>query len=108
MGALKPGMTHAEAAGHLRQEVIGTLRHETGSLVDEAKFFGAVRAIMCDIDYVAALSAGWDGQDPRRISTNGEVSDFRGECFPRQLRARRLGAPGLIDNRVCLAEYPVP
>jgi len=55
MGALEPGMPHAEAAGHLRQEVIGTLRHETGSLVDEAKFFGAVRAIMCDIDYVAAL-----------------------------------------------------
>jgi hypothetical protein len=82
MGALKPGMTHAEAAGHLRQEVIGTLRHETGSLVDEAKFFGAVRAIMCDIDYVAALFAGWDGQDPRRISTTEKFRTFVESVFP--------------------------
>jgi hypothetical protein len=82
MGALEPGMPHAEAAGHLRQEVIGTLRHETGSLVDEAKFFGAVRAIMCDIDYVAALFAGWDGQDPRRISTTEKFRTFVESVFP--------------------------
>ncbi len=53
MGALKRGMTHDQAAEHLRQEVIGTLRYETGPLVEGAKFFGAVRAIMCGIDYGA-------------------------------------------------------
>ena len=29
MGALKAGMTHAEAAEHLRREVVGTLRYES-------------------------------------------------------------------------------
>lgn len=76
MGALKAGMTHDEAAEHLRQEVIGTLRYETGPLVDEAKFFGAVRAIVCDIDYVAALFDGWGGYDPRRIATADKFRTF--------------------------------
>ena len=69
-------MTHDEAAEHLRQEVVGTLRHETGPLVAEAKFFGGVRAIICDIDYVAALFDGWDGNDPRRIATAEKFRTF--------------------------------
>ncbi len=76
MGALKPGMTHDEAAEHLRREVVGTLRYETGPLVHEGKFFGAVRAIMSDIDYVAALFEGWDGNDPRRIATARKFQSF--------------------------------
>jgi hypothetical protein len=76
MGALKLGMTHDEAAEHLRREVVGTLRHETEPLVEEAKFFGAVRAIMCDIDYVAALFEGWDGRDPGRIATAKKLRKF--------------------------------
>ena len=82
MGALKLGMTHDEAAEHLRQEVVGTLRHETGPLVDEGKFFGGVRAIMCDIDYVAALFEGWDGQDSRRIATAEKFRTFMESAFP--------------------------
>ncbi len=82
MGALKHGMSHEEAADHLRHEVVGTLRHETGPLVREAKFFGAVRAIMCDIDYVAALFEGWDGKDPRRIATAGTFRTFVETVFP--------------------------
>jgi hypothetical protein len=82
MGTLKVGMTHDEAAAHLRQEVIGTLRYETGPLVDGAKFFGGVRAIMCDIDYVAALFEGWDGQDPRRIATAEKFRRFVELVFP--------------------------
>lgn len=82
MGALKLSMTHDEAAEHLRQEVIGTLRYETGPLVDGAKFFGAVRAIMSDIDYVAALFEGWDGQDPRRIATAAKFRTFVETVFP--------------------------
>jgi hypothetical protein len=91
MGASEPGMPHAEAAGRLRQEVIGTLRHETGSLVDEAKFFGAVRAIMCDIDYVAALFAGWDvrisgaSPQPRSFGLSWRV------CFPRPRVTKATG-----------------
>lgn len=81
MGALKLSMTHDEAAEHVRQEVIGTLRYETGPLVDGAKFFGAVRAIMCDIDYVAALFEGWDGQDPRRITTAEKFRTFMETVF---------------------------
>ncbi len=76
MGALKAGMTYDEAAEHLRQEIVGTLRHETEPLVREAKFFGATRAIMCDIDYVAALFEGWDGKDPRRIATPEKFRTF--------------------------------
>jgi hypothetical protein len=89
MGALKPRMTHEDAASHLREEVIGTLRHETGPLVDEAKFFGAVRAIVCDIDYAAALFDGWDGNDPRRIAT---AEKFR--TFPESVVARVTGNQG--------------
>lgn len=83
MGALKAGMSHDEAAEHLRQEVIGTLRYETGPLVDGAKFFGAVRAIVCDIDYVAALFEGWDGDDPRRIATPEKFRAFLETVFAR-------------------------
>ncbi len=83
MGALKANMTHDEAAEHLRQEVIGTLRYETGPLVEGAKFFGAVRAIVCDIDYVAALFDGWDGTDPRRIATPEKFRTFLEVVFVR-------------------------
>jgi hypothetical protein len=81
MGSLKAGMTHDDAAEHLRREVIGTLRHETGPLVDGAMFFGAVRAIVCEIDYVAALADGWDGHDPRRIATPDKFRAFLESVF---------------------------
>jgi len=74
-------MTHDEAAEHLRNEVVGTLNHETRPLVEEAKFFGAVRAVMCDIDYVAALFAGWDGKDSRRIATAEKFRSFVEHVF---------------------------
>jgi hypothetical protein len=50
MAELRAGMTHNEAVAHLREEVCGTARRETGRLVDpnEPGLFGAVRGVMCD------------------------------------------------------------
>jgi hypothetical protein len=82
MAKLKVNMTHDEAAEHLRGEVVGTSRHETAPLVRIPAFFGAVRAIMSDIDYVAALHEGWDGRDRRQIATARKAVDFLKTVFP--------------------------
>lgn len=64
-------MSHQAAAKHLRQEVISTAKYETGRLVDPASpaYFGAVRAVMSDVEYVGALFNGWDGKDDKKIAT---------------------------------------
>jgi hypothetical protein len=69
MSDLKKDMSHDEAAAHLRDVVAATMKYETLPLVKEAKFFGAMRLLTCEIDYIAALHEGWDGKDPRKIST---------------------------------------
>jgi hypothetical protein len=76
-------MTHAHAVNHLRQEVCGTARYETGRLIDPQApaFFGAVRGVMCDLDYVAALYAGWDGANRRHIATTRKSVRFLREVM---------------------------
>ncbi len=71
-------MTHAQAAEHLREEVTNTARRETGPLVglEPPAFFGAVRAVMTDMEYVAALYCGWDGRDRRKIATTKKTTRF--------------------------------
>jgi hypothetical protein len=78
MGELDIDMSAEAAATHLRQEVSGTARFETGRLVDwrAPAFFGAVRAVMSDMEYVAALYCGWDGENRRRIATAGKTQQF--------------------------------
>jgi hypothetical protein len=62
MAQLAQSMSHEQAATHLREEVMNTARRETEPLVtlEPTAFFGAVRGIMCDLDYVAALYCGFD------------------------------------------------
>jgi hypothetical protein len=69
------------AARHLRATVIDTARRETGRLVTEedTAFFGAMRAVMSDMEYVAALYCGWDGKDTRKIATAGKSAAFMRE-----------------------------
>jgi len=69
MVELKPGMSHDEAAGHLRNVVVATANHETQPLVTSGKFFGAVRSIFCELDYLGALFCGWDGKNDLQIAT---------------------------------------
>jgi hypothetical protein len=71
-------MSHAAAAAHLREEVIGVSRAETGLLgvANTPAFFGAVRGVMCDLDYVAALCAGWNGSRRDKISTKEKTVRF--------------------------------
>lgn len=79
MGALKVGMNHEEAAKYLRREIIETLRYETGRLVGPPgpAFFGAVRSILTDLDYVAALYSGALGRRNRRdIGQRGDTVAF--------------------------------
>jgi hypothetical protein len=78
MAPLKVGMTHADAAEHLRQEVIGTCQYETGRLLGPPgpAFFGAARAILSDVDYVAALYAGAQGRARRDIGKRDDAVAF--------------------------------
>lgn len=77
-------MKHEQMAAHLREEVCNTARYETERLIDFHKpgFFGAVRAIMSDLDYVAALYQGWDGRNRREISTARKTIEFLRDVFP--------------------------
>lgn len=76
-------MSHRAAAAHLRVEVCGTARFETGRLVDpdEPALFGAVRGVLCDIDYVAALRYGWTGSRHRDIASRAKTVRFIREMF---------------------------
>jgi hypothetical protein len=78
MPELSPEMSHREAAEHLRKEVIETCRSETGRLVDPNKpaFFGAVRGVLSDLEYPAALWAGWNGENRRHIATSEKSVRF--------------------------------
>jgi hypothetical protein len=69
------------AARHLREVVVETARFETGRLVtpEDTAFFGAVRAVMSDMEYVAALYSGWDGKNRRRIQTSAKTIAFMDE-----------------------------
>jgi hypothetical protein len=69
MVQLKARMSHDEAAGHLRNVVVPTAKHETQPLATSAKFFSAVRNIFCDLDYLGALFCGWDGLNDLQIAT---------------------------------------
>jgi hypothetical protein len=81
MAKLEANMTHAPAAEHLREEVTNTARRETGPLVglEPPAFFGAVRAVMTDMEYVAALYCGWDGKDRHKIATTKKTTRFMAE-----------------------------
>jgi len=74
-------MSHHEAAEHLREEVIGTCQRETGRLVDPADpaYFGAVRGVLSDLEYPAALWDGWDGVCRRQIATSRKSVKFLSE-----------------------------
>lgn len=78
MGVLEPDMTHTAAVAHLRGEVAEVAKSETGRLVvaEEPAFFGAVRGVMCDLDYVGALYAGWNGHRRDRIATKDKTVRF--------------------------------
>jgi hypothetical protein len=69
------------AAKHLRDVVAETARFETGRLVtpQDTAFFGAVRAVMSDLEYVASLYCGWDGTNRRRIQTSANTVSFMDE-----------------------------
>jgi hypothetical protein len=71
-------MTHEQAAAHLRHEVMDTARFETGRLVSpqEPALFGAVRAVMSDLEYVAALYYGWNGKRRDKIATREKTIRF--------------------------------
>jgi hypothetical protein len=91
MAELETGMSHAAIAAHLRHEVMETSRFETGRLIQHERgmseslpgpaFFGAVRAVMCDVDYVAALYDGWDGLNRRHLATRRKTVRFLSEVF---------------------------
>lgn len=95
---LTPDMSHREAAAHLPEEVIGTCRRETGRLVDpvEPAFFGAVRGVLSDLEYPAALWAGWDGANRRHIATARKSVRFL-----REVMAPATSEPAYAD----LAEH---
>lgn len=69
------------AAKHLRDVVVETARFETGRLVTptDTPFFGAIRAVIFDMEYVAALYCGWDGQQRRQIATAAKTIRFMHE-----------------------------
>lgn len=84
MARLSRDMAHQEIAEHLRQEVRQTAEYETGRLIapDSPGFFGAVRSIISDVDYVAALYYGWNGRDRRRIGMAWKAIAYIMEVFP--------------------------
>lgn len=117
MATLKRDMTHAEAATHLREEVVGTLRFETARLLGrppspteissavvrailrilpqrKPAFFGVVRGVLSDVDYVGALYGGWDGKDRRRIATVEKAVRFITDVFPVATGNHDYGARG--------------
>ncbi len=73
------------AAKHLRDVVAETARFETGRLVtpEDTALFGAVRAVMSDLEYVASLYCGWDGANRRRIQTAAKTIAFMDEVMAR-------------------------
>jgi hypothetical protein len=75
---LAANMNHLQAAEHLREEVMNTARRETGPLVElePTAFFGAVRGVMCDLDYVAALHGGFHGVNIRQVATRAKMTRF--------------------------------
>jgi hypothetical protein len=88
-------MTHAEIAAHLRDEISNTAKYETGRLViphdaapvwhSSPAFFGATRAVLSDIDYVAAL---WHGrntptEDRRQLATKEKTTRWVREVWAR-------------------------
>ncbi len=83
MAPLTQGMTHEAAAEHLRVEVVGTATREITPLLqlEPPGFFGAVRMLMCEVDYVAALYCGFKGNDRRKISTPGKSDRFIDEVI---------------------------
>jgi hypothetical protein len=64
-------MNHNQMIRHLQHEFLLTVKYETGRLAETHRpaFFGVARAILCELDYLAALYCGWDGRDRRRIAT---------------------------------------
>jgi hypothetical protein len=68
MADLKKGMTHDEAAAHLRENVLHVARYETARMLGPPgpAYFSLVLGVMCGIDYVAALYTGWDGMGGHR------------------------------------------
>ena len=79
------------AARHLRHVVAETTRFETGRLVtpEDTALFGAVRAVMSDMEYVASLYCGWDGENRRQIQTAAKTITFMAEVM-----AEPTGNPG--------------
>jgi hypothetical protein len=71
------------AAKHLRDVVVETARFETGRLVtpQDTALFGAVRAVMSDMEYVASLYCVWDGENRRRIQTAAKTITFMDEVM---------------------------
>lgn len=76
-------MSHAAAIAHLREEVIGVARADAGRLVvaDRPAFFGAVRGVICDLDYVrrfrpvgtAAAATRSPQEEDRSFHPRGDV-----------------------------------
>lgn len=94
MAELTKDMSHDEIAAHLRDEVCGTARRETGRLVTgrDPALFGAVRGVMCDLDYVAALYYGWNRKRRDKVATKRKSVRFL-----RQVMAPATGDSGYRD-----------
>ena len=84
MAELIKDMSQDDIAAHLRDEVCRTARKETGRLVtpQDPALFGAVRGVMCDLDYVAALYFGWTGKRRDQISSKRKSVRFLREVMP--------------------------
>lgn len=101
MAALKSRMSHAEIAEHLRGEISNTAKYETGRLVvphDAAPVwhsspasFGATRAVLTDIDYVAAL---WHGRNTPTEGRRQLAIKPKTTKFMRDVWAPGSGEPG--------------
>jgi hypothetical protein len=91
VGELRKSMSHEEIVAHLHHEVADTARFETGRLIsvdaglsDQPPgwaFFGAVRAVLCDVDYVGALYCGFQGKDRWRLATSAKAVRYLREVF---------------------------
>ena len=78
-----PASELRERAVRERVEVVGVARREITPLLElePPGFFGAVRMLMCEVDYLAALYFGFNGKDRRKISTPGKSVRFIDEVI---------------------------
>lgn len=89
MAELRRGMTHGEAAAHLREEVTNTANREIAPLLlmpnnsgpPSSGYFSVVRSVFTETDYLGALYSGWNGARRDKIATTPKAVRFVREVY---------------------------